>query len=423
MTATTTKITTLKNGLRVMTDTVTAVDSVALGIWADVGTRHENMADNGVAHMVEHMIFKGTPTRTALQIAEQVEDVGGQINAYTSREVTAYHIHLLKDDLPLAVDILSDIVQHSHMPEEEVERERDVILQEIGMTIDTPDDLVFDHYQETAYPDQALGAPILGSTGIIENMQRATLMDYVRRFYTPGRLVVAAAGNVDHDAFVRHVEQAITDLPPDTQDNTKPADYKGGERREEKTLEQAHIIMGFQGLARGDTDYYTAVALATALGGGMSSRLFQEIREKRGLVYAVMAFHSAYQDDGQFAIYAGTGPERLPELMPVMCEEIAKVMHDLMTPEELIRAKAQMRASLVMSRESMMSRVNQNAKHLIHFGKPMDVQDKLRQIDAVTLDDMRRVAQKVFSSKPTLAALGPLNELEDYRSLSQRLAA
>lgn len=418
-----TKITTLPNGLRVLTDYVSAVDSVALGIWADVGTRHENMADNGVAHMVEHMMFKGTPGRTALQIAEQIEDVGGQINAYTSREVTAYHIHLLKDDLLLAVDILGDIIQNSHMPEDEVERERDVILQEIGMTVDTPDDLVFDQYQETAYPGQALGAPILGRTDIIGNMQRQTLMDYVRRFYTPRRLVVAASGNVDHDSFVRAVESAMGALPADTQDNAAPASYRGGEHREEKALEQAHIVMGFRGLARADDDYYTAVALATALGGGMSSRLFQEIREKRGLVYSVFAFHSAYQDDGQFAIYAGTGPDRLPELMPVMCDEIAKVVSDLMTAEELVRAKAQMRASLVMSRESMMTRANQNAKHLIHFGTEMNVQEKLARIDAVTLEDMRRVAQTIFASKPTLAALGPLSQLEDYDVLGKRLAA
>lgn len=418
-----TKITTLKNGLRVITDTVTAVDSVALGIWADVGTRHENMAHNGVAHMVEHMMFKGTPDRTALQIAEEVEDVGGQVNAYTSREMTAYHIHLLKDDLPMAVDILSDIIQNSDMPQEEVERERDVILQEIGMTLDTPDDLVFDHYQETAYPDQALGAPILGRAGIIENMQRDTMMDYVKRFYTPGRLVVSASGNVDHDEFVKRVEKSMNNLPPDTAPIAQTADYKGGEHREDKALEQAHIVMGFRGVHRSDPDYYTAVALSTALGGGMSSRLFQEIREKRGLVYSVYAFHSAFQDDGQFVIYAGTGPDRLPELMPVMCDEIAKVTQDLMNPAELVRAKAQMRASLVMSRESMMTRANQNAKHLIHFGTTMDVQEKLHKIDAVTLEDMRGMAQRVFTTRPTLAALGPLGKLEEYERLSARLAA
>lgn len=418
-----TKITTLKSGLRVITDTVTAVDSVALGIWADVGTRHENMAHNGVAHMVEHMMFKGTPDRTALQIAEEVEDVGGQVNAYTSREMTAYHIHLLKDDLPMAVDILSDIIQNSTMPQEEVERERDVILQEIGMTLDTPDDLVFDNYQETAYPAQALGAPILGKSDIIANMQRDTMMDYVRRFYTPGRLVVSAAGNVDHDTFVKRVEQSMSRLPADTAPVAQAADYKGGEHREDKALEQAHIVMGFRGVHRSDPDYYTAVALSTALGGGMSSRLFQEIREKRGLVYSVYAFHSAFQDDGQFVIYAGTGPDRLPELMPVMCDEIAKVTQDLMNPAELVRAKAQMRASLVMSRESMMTRANQNAKHLIHFGAEMDVQEKLHRIDEVTLEDMRRMAQKVFSTRPTLAALGPLGKLEEYDRLSGRLAA
>jgi predicted Zn-dependent peptidase len=417
------KITKLKNGLRVITDTVSTVDSVALGIWADVGTRHESLIHNGVAHMVEHMMFKGTPTRSALQIAEQIEDVGGQINAYTSREMTAYHIHLLKDDLNLAIDLLADIIQNSTMPEDEVERERDVILQEIGMTNDTPDDLVFDLYQDIAYPNQTLGAPILGRAEIIQNMQRNVLMDYVQRFYTPSRLVVSAAGNIDHDDFVARVEAAMDHLPADQNDNFAPAKYVGGDQRVEKPLEQAHIVMGFRGVARDSADYYPTVSLATALGGGMSSRLFQEIREKRGLVYSVFAFHSAYADDGQFCIYAGTGPERLPELMPVMCDEIVKVTQDLMNPQELKRAKAQMRASLVMSRESLMTRANQNAKHLIQFGVPLDVQEKLKLIEHVTLEDMRRVAQSIFATTPSLAALGPLSELEDFKTLEARVAA
>lgn len=415
------QMTTLPNGLRVITDTVKEVDSVALGVWVDVGTRHEDMKDNGVAHMVEHMMFKGTPTRTTTQIVEQLEDVGGNVNAYTGREITAYHVHLLKEDMPLALDIMSDIMQHTNMPPEEIERERGVIIQEIGMNNDAPDDLVFDYYQEVAYPGQTLGAPILGNPDIISGMKRDVMMDYVRRFYTPGRLVVSAAGHVDHQDFVNRVGDLFSELPPDTPHQAKPAGYKGGEHREEKELEQAHLLLGFQGIPRGDDNIFAAVALSTIMGGGMSSRLFQEIREKRGLVYSIFAFHTSYQDDGQFAVYAGTGPEHLPELVPVVCDEILKFAGTV-TEKELARAKAQMKANLVMGRESMMGRANQQAKNLIYSGKTLDIQEKIRKIDALTLKDISDMAKRIFLTDTTFAALGPLGTLESYDSIVRRLA-
>ena len=416
--------TTLASGLRVITDSVREVDSVAIGVWADVGTRHEDMAHNGVAHMVEHMMFKGTPTRNAAQIAEQIEDVGGQVNAYTSREVTAYHVHMLKDDLALSLDILADIMQNSTMPDDEVERERDVILQEIGMTADTPDDMVFDHYQQTAYPDQALGAPILGSAAIVGSMQRDTMKDYVRQFYTPGKLVVSAAGNVGHDDLVRHAEKLFAGLPADVVSDAAPAAYGGGDNRTEKTLEQSHIVLGFEGVGRHDPEYHAAAILATILGGGMSSRLFQEIREKRGLVYSIMSFHSAYQDTGQFAVYAGTGPERLPELIPVVCDELRRICDNPVAPQELKRAKTQMRAGMVMGREAMMTRANIQAKHLIHYGAVFDQAERLARIDAVTTEAVQAVACRMLGrGEPTLAALGPLGRLEAFDGIKARLTA
>jgi len=416
------QLTTLPNGLRIITDPVPAVESVAVGVWVDVGTRHEDLKDNGVAHMVEHMMFKGTPTRTAAQIAEQIEDVGGQMNAYTSREITSYHMHLLKEDLGLALEVLADIIQRPTMPEIEVERERHVILQEIGMTLDTPDDLVFDNYQETAYPRQALGAPILGHADIIDNMRKDTLLDYVQRFYTPTRMVISVSGNTDHETVVNLVEKLFRELRPDCECMTPTAFYEGGQHRADKELEQAHIVLGFQGVPRHADDYFAASVLSTILGGGMSSRLFQEVREKRGLVYSVFSHHTSYQDNGQFIIYAGTGPSNLPELMPVLCDEIAK-MRDPVSPEELRRAKAQIRAELLMGRESMMRRANQQAKHLIHFGKIINLEDKLRMLDSVTAKDICDLAGNIFSTRPTLAALGPLKNLEDYDTLAQRLAA
>ncbi len=416
------QITTLPNGLRVLTDRVAGVESVAVGVWVDVGTRHEDMVHNGIAHMVEHMMFKGTPTRTAVQIAEQIEDVGGQMNAYTSREVTSYHMHMLKEDLPLAIDVLGDIVQRPTMPDDEVERERHVILQEIGMTLDTPDDWIFDLYQETAYPDQTIGAPILGRAGIIENMKRETLMDYVAHFYTPERLVIGVAGNAEHDRVVELVTNAFSELPQNRPVEMPSARYEGGDVRVEKELEQSHVILGFRGMSRHAKDYYAAVLLSIVLGGGMSSRLFQEIREKRGLVYSVFSHHVPYQDDGQFLIYAGTGPNQLPELMPVLCEEISKI-NEPVTDVELQRAKAQIRAEILMGQESMMRRANQQSKHLIHFGKQLDLYDKIAAIEAVTLEDVSAAAKKIFSSAPTVAGLGPLKKLESYDALKGRLAA
>lgn len=415
--------TTLPNGLRVVTDTVSTVESVAVGIWCDVGTRHEDMAHNGVAHMVEHMMFNGTPTRTSKDIVEQIESVGGQMNAYTSRELTAYYIHLLKEDVPLALDVLSDMLQRSIFPEDDLEKERGVIIQEIGMASDTPDDLVFDLYQSTAYPGQTLGAPILGTAEIVAGMSKDTLFDYVHRYYTPKNLVVSAAGNITHDVMVALVRKYFIDLPQDKPNSFTPARYQGGESREDKELEQAHIVLGFQGIDNKQSNYYDAVIMSTILGGGMSSRLFQQVREKHGLVYSVYASHTAYHDDGQFEIYAGTGPNKLPKLIPVIADEIQKIKQEPVSMEELNRAKSQIRSSILMGRESMLSRANRQAKFMVNFNAEFSLNDLLAKIDAVTVADIQTMAQKILSGTPTLAALGPLDKLESYDKIKTRLAA
>lgn len=415
------EITTLKNGLRVMTDTVTAVDSVALGVWCGVGTRHEDMSVNGVAHMVEHMLFKGTEKRTTLEIVAEIEDAGGNINAYTSRDITAYHIHTLKDHAALSVEILGDILQNSTLLTEEVEKERAVIIQEIGMAADTPDDIIFDDYQSTAYPGQALGAPILGSPEIIANMQRQSLAGYIDKHYAPSNLVLSASGNISHDDMVRLAELHFNAPARPAQTEQVAADYQGGEIRSEKPLEQSHVALGFPSISRHDPRYYSAIALSTILGGGMSSRLFQEIREKRGLVYSVFSFHSAYDDAGQFVFYAGTGPGRLKEYVPALCGEITKIRESRVTDEELKRAKTQMRSGLLMARESMMTRAGQQAKHQIHFGHTLDIQKLLQAIDAVSRDSILSLAQEIFATKPTLAALGPLQNMPGYDSVIEQL--
>lgn len=415
------QITTLRNGLRVVTDTVTTVETVAVGVWVGVGTRFEDMRHNGVAHMVEHMLFKGTKNRSALDIVEVIENVGGSMNAYTSRELTSYYVHLLKEDLPLALDVLADMLQNSTLPEDEIERERDVILQEIGMCADTPDDLIFDNYYETAYPGQALGAPILGKSEIIANMKREALAEYIARHYNPAQMVVCAAGNVTHERMVELVGNLFADLPPGKAEQSLRADYRGGEHRLDKELEQAHVILGFRGVPRTNDAYFAAHTLATLLGGGMSSRLFQEVREKRGLVYSVYSFHSAYTDDGIFGIYAGTGPDKLPELIPVVCDEIKKLVGSV-GETELNRAKMQLRASILMGQESMSTRADSSAKALLLNGRIRTIPEVLGKIDAVDITALDSVARGIFGSKPTLAALGPLAQLESFDALSARLS-
>lgn len=410
----TTECTTLKNGMRILTDTVTDVDSIAMGVWCAVGTRDEGGDENGVAHMVEHMMFQGTATRSAAQIAEEIEGAGGQMNAWTSRDMTAYHFHLLKDDAALGVDMLADMLQHASLPEENIERERGVILQEIGMSIDTPDDLVFDLYQSTAYPQQTFGAPILGTADTVAAMTRDQLHNYVQRFYTPKNLVLSASGHIRHDDFVKMAEAAFTDLPPDRPRTPAPARYQGGTTRMDKEMEQAHIVLGYPSITRHDPRYYSAVALAMILGGGMSSRLFQEIREKRGLVYSVFAMHAAHDDTGQIMFYAGTGPDLLAELMPVLRGELDRIAGETVDEVELHRARTQLRANLLMARESMMTRAGQQARHQIHFDKTLNVAELLDRIDAVSAATIRDLAATLFAAPPTLAALGPGVEGADF---------
>ena len=415
------KLSTLDNGLSIITDHVPEMDSVALGVWCDVGTRYENLELNGIAHLVEHMMFKGTHQRTALDISSEIENVGGQMNAYTSRENTAYFIHLLKEDMPLALDVLADIIQNSIFPEDELEKERSVIIQEIGMSNDTPDDLVFDLYQETAYPKQALGAPILGTPDIIQDMPHVALSRYISEFYTPEKLVISAAGYVEHGEFVSKVEAAFSNMK--ASGNTKPAQtpkYQGGDNRLEKDLEQAHIVLGFQSIGRQSEKYEAALLLSTILGGGMSSRLFQEVREKRGLVYSVYSHQSTYRDDGQIEIYAGTDPNRLEELIPTICDEINKMRENCITEKELNRAKAQIRSGLLMSRESMLSRADRQAKYFFNFKELPDVSDTIKKIDRVATDDICKLADQVFSNPMTFAALGPLKKLESFDKIQKR---
>jgi predicted Zn-dependent peptidase len=411
---------TLSNGLRIVTDRIDTVETVSVGLWVDVGTRHESAQVNGVAHFLEHMAFKGTKRRSALAIAEEIEAVGGHLNAYTSRESTAYYAKVLKEDVGLALDILSDILQHSTFEPAELERERTVILQEIGQSNDTPDDIVFDYFQERAYPDQAMGRPVLGSPEIIKTLSRKSVVGYLKDHYGAARMVLSAAGNLDHDRFVDLADKLLSGMPAERAVSTESARYVGGEHREGRDLEQLHLVLGFPGMPLEDPDYYAGAVLSTAFGGGMSSRLFQEVREKRGLVYAVSSFSHSYRDGGLFGIYAGTGEEEAAELLPVLCDETMKLEKGF-TPVELARAKAQMKAGLLMSLESTSARCEQMAQHMLIHGTPFDPDDIVHRIDAVDDAAIRRVVAGWCNGSPTLVALGPVGRLEDFARLEARL--
>ena len=411
----------LANGLRVVTDSMTSVESVTLGVWAGVGARDEPAPLNGVAHLLEHMAFKGTTTRSARDIAEAIEAVGGHLNAHTARDHTAYYAKVLKEDVALALNILADILRNPAFEPKELDCEKAVILQEIGQSLDTPDDIVFDHFQEVAYPDQALGRPVLGTVETVSRMQREQVADYLARHYRADRMVLVAAGNLDHERFVELAEPLFGSLPGGGEAASEPACYTGGDARESRELEQVHLVLGFKGLAHGDPDFYAAAVFSTLLGGGMSSRLFQEIREKRGLVYSIYSYVSSYADSGIFAVYAGTGKGQVAELIPRMCDEIVGVGNGVKT-EEITRARAQIKASIRMALESTGARAERLASHLLFRRRIIPIAELLASIDAVDEEAVRRVARRLAEGTPSFAALGPVGEIEEFDVIRARFA-
>lgn len=413
---------TLPNGIRVVTDTVLSVETVSIGVWVGTGTRSETRSNNGVAHFLEHMAFKGTGRRSAIQLAEEVEAVGGHMNAYTSRESTAYYLKLLKEDARLAVDVLADILQNPSFDQEELERERSVILQEIGQAQDTPDDILFDHFQETAFGDQSMGYPTLGRPDTVSAMTRDQLIEFMKSGYYGGNMTLVGAGRITHSEMMDLAEEYFGSVPAGEPAKRKHANYTGGVFVENRPSEQVHLLMGFPGVSIADDEHYAASVLSTLFGGGMSSRLFQEVRERRGLVYSIYSFSSVFSDAGLFGIYAGTGEKETAELVPVICEEIRKLPATI-SEEELTRAKAQIKSSTVMALESTAARAEQLGNQMLMVGHPVPVEEQIARIDALTVDDMAALARKIFSGPLTMAGIGPLGYLESYDGVRRRLAA
>lgn len=411
----------LSNGLTVATETLPSIESVALGIWVKSGARNERIEEHGIAHLLEHMAFKGTRRRSAFQIASEIENVGGEINAATSVETTAFYARVLADDVPLAIDILADILQDSEFDPAELQREQHVILQEIGAAHDTPDDIVFDRFTETAFLNQTIGRSILGTPETVKSFTSKQLHSYLERQYGAERMVVVAAGDVKHDDFVREVEKRLGGFRSKAASEVaNAAHYVGGDFRETRDLMDAQIILGFEGRAYHARDFYASQVLSMILGGGMSSRLFQEVREKRGLCYSVYAFHWGFSDTGVFGVHAATGQSDIAELVPVIIGELQGVA-DQIGADELDRARAQYRAGLIMSGESPSSRASQIARQILLFGRPIPKEELIERLSALTVDRLTDLSARLFSGVPTVTAIGPVKTLAPYASIVEKL--
>lgn len=413
---------TLDNGLRVASQHMPGLETVAVGVWVDSGARGEPAPLNGISHLLEHMAFKGTRRRDAFAIAAEIEAVGGHLNAYTSREHTAYYARTLAEDLPLAVDLLGDILLESTFAEDELAREKDVIVQEIGQARDTPDDIVFDHFQEAAYPDQPIGRSVLGTPERVSALGADALRDWLKSRYTAPRMVLSAAGAVDHERLCDLARESFAGLPAGAAPQAPTARYGGGERRIDRDLEQLHLVLGCEGVSYDDEAFPALQVLSTLLGGGMSSRLFQEAREKRGLAYAIYSFASSYVDGGLFGVYAGCAPRDGAALLGVVLREIAGVREGA-GADEIARAQAQLRAGILMSMESAFSRCERAARQLLIHGAPRSVAETVARIEAVDEAAVRACAARTLAgSRPTLAVIGPVADTPGYDAVAAGLA-
>ena len=414
------QVTKLQSGLVVASDPMPHLQSTAVGVWVNCGARNETPAQMGLSHMLEHMAFKGTERRSAKDIAVEIEAVGGDLKAYTSREQTAFHARVLKEDVPLALDILSDILVRPSFAADELERERDVIIQEIGQAHDTPDDLVFDYMQMAAYPDHPMGWSILGTEETVGRFSRDDLRGYMGENYGPGSMMLIGSGAIDHGELVRFGEDLFSQLRPGAPRPAAPAVFRASEIREEDDLEQAHLTFAFPGVATADDDTILAQVFVTALGGGMSSRLFQEARERRGLCYSIYAFAHSYRDTGLIGIYTGTSADKAGEIAPLIAAELAS-MAETATEEETARARAQLRASLLMGLESPHARCEQIAGHLLAFGRVLPPEELVAKIDAVDAGAVRKFAGRLCErGEPAIAAVGPVKKLESRERFAAR---
>jgi predicted Zn-dependent peptidase len=413
--------TVLPGGLRIVTESVPTVRSVTVGVWVGVGSRDEAPSLAGASHYLEHLLFKGTRRRDALDISAAIDAVGGEMNAFTSKEYTCFYARVLDTDLPLAVDVVGDLVTSSVIRAADVDAERGVILEEIAMHEDDPTDMVHDQFAQVLFGGGALARPVLGTVSSIETIGRSAINGYYRRRYRPQDMVVAVAGNVEHANVVRLVKKAFGaagmldgDAEPTAARGGRLLTTSRGVRVVRRTTEQANVVLGGPGVARTDERRFALGVLNAALGGGMSSRLFQEVREKRGLAYSVYSYHAQYADTGMFGVYAGCVPRKVDDVLAICRDVLDKVAAAGITVEELERGKGQLRGSMVLGLEDTGSRMSRIGKAELVYGEQLSVDDVLARIDSVTLDEVTDVAADVLSATPTLAVVGPFDEDRDF---------
>jgi predicted Zn-dependent peptidase len=415
------EVTRLPTGLVVVTDTMPHLETASLGVWVGAGSRDERPDEHGISHLLEHMAFKGTARRTARQIAEEIEAVGGDLNAGTSIESTAYYARVLRADVPLALDVLSDILAAPSFDPDELKREQNVIVQEIGAAEDTPDDLIWDRLQEMAYTGQPIGRSILGTPATVRSFDRERLAHYLGRNYRGADMVVSAAGAIDHAQVVAEVERRFASFAGAAAPAPEQARFIGGSRIEVRDLEQVHIALAMHGLPQRDPGLYSLQVFTSVLGSGMSSRLFQEVREQRGLCYAIYAFHAPYTDTGMFGLYAGTDAADVAELMRVVVGEIHAAAETI-TEAEVARSKAQMKAGLLMALESSGARAEQLARQMFAWGRVIPLDELVARIDGVTVESTRAAGRALIArGRPAVAALGPGPGLESAVTIADSL--
>ncbi|WP_132249580.1 M16 family metallopeptidase [Methylobacterium segetis] len=416
------KVSRLANGLTVTTEAMPGVATATLGVWVGAGSRHERADEHGLSHLLEHMAFKGTRSRSARVIAEDIENVGGEINAATSAESTSYTARVLGEDAGVALDVIGDILTNSVFDADELAREKGVILQEYAAVEDTPDDVVYDAFTEAAFPDQPIGRPILGRPETIASFDGGAIERYLAREYTPDRMVLAAAGAVEHDEIVAAAERHFGGLGGATAPEAAPGVYGGGERRLQRRLEQANLVLGLPGLSFRHDDYYALHIFAQVLGGGLTSRLWHEVRETRGLAYEIQAFHWPFSDCGLFGIGAGTSARDLPQLVEVTLDATVRATRDL-DSAELARAKAQLKVALLTALETPGGRIERNARQLLAWGRVIPSDEVIAKVDAVTVDHVRAAGRALLGGAPTLAAIGPIAKLPSLDRVAAQLKA
>jgi predicted Zn-dependent peptidase len=419
----TTELARLPNGLRVVSHHMPHVETVSLGVWIAAGARHESIAEHGISHLLEHMAFKGTERRSASDIAEEIEAVGGELNAATSLETTAYFARVLKADIAIALDILADILQQPRYAQEELGREREVILQEIAATRDSPDEIAYEMLQEAAFPDQAIGRPILGTQQSVARFGAAELRAFLTANYCASRMVLAAAGKVDHAVLMRHAEALFGGLNGGACGRFEPARYTGGTRTSPKPFEQSHLVLAFPGPSYRQEEFYTAQVFSGLFGGGMSSRLFQEVRERRGLCYAIYSSCWALADSGLFGLHAATGADLMRELIEVVGAEFKRAANEKPKDAEMARAKAQLKAGLLMGLESSSARAEQMARQLLLFDRLIDTPELVERIEGVSPEAVRTLASRlVTGTRPSVAIVGAGRKSDSYARLAEAMA-